>query len=356
MIAAKVTLDPILYVLNPVLYRLLARRIGEVRVTHRGEARVVRAVSDWEPGEPRVRVLQHGEQYTVNCLVCGDRRQQLSINHMYGQSDGSDGRLLNLAYCHASNCMARGGNRDALAARLGTDDQLEFARIRPWGRRTGTSGSEETPTAIRLDQLPQRHRARTYLSGRGLDPDKVGRFYGASYIEEGRSRIIVPVNARDTRWGWWTMTVPESATDHPAGTTGESVPATTATGHQPPYNLDLARQYMTGVIVTTPPHVWAVGPMGIYQPSALVPEHTFREAAAAFARHTLVVLVATEDRGRVGIRKMTDYFSRRMPGRFAVAELTAAALAAKLDRKSLRNEVRRQAQAQGVEVEFTRRE
>ena len=134
------------------------------------------------------------------------------------------------------------------------------------------------------------------------------------------------------------------------------MPAATRTGHQPPYNLDRALKYRTGVIVPTPLHVWAVGPMGIYQPSALVPESTFRQAAAAFARHTLVLLVATEDKGRVGIRKMTDYFSRPLPGRFAVAELTAAALAGKLDRQSLRNEVCRQALAQGVEVGLTRRD
>lgn len=353
MIAEQTTLDPILYVLNPTLYRLLAQRVGAVRVTKRGETRSVRTVLDDE-GDRRVGVVRYGEQYRVNCIACGDRRQQLSVNYMYGQPDGDGGRLLNLAYCHASNCMASSANRAALAARLGADDNFDFARIRPWAAE-GTGGADDPPAATRLDRLPARHPARAYLRSRGINPDKVGQVYGGSYTDAGTPRIIVPLEDGNARWGWWTTPVPEPGSGRPDKAANEFVPAATVSGRQPPYNLDRARLYQTGVIVPTPLHVWAVGPMALCQPNALVREDAFRGTASAFTGHTLVVLVPPEDKSRVGVKKMIGYFSRRMPGRVAVAEVPAAVLAGKLDRKTLRKEIRRQAQAQGVEAVYERR-
>lgn len=353
MIAEQTTLDPVLYVLNPTLYWFLAKRVGPVRVTHRGETRTFRTVLDDE-ADRRVRVARHGEQYRVDCFVCGDRRQQLSVNYMYGQPDGAGGRLLNLAYCHASNCMASSANRTALAARLVADDNFDFARLRPWAAG-GTGGADDPPTATRLDRLPARHPARTYLRSRGVNPDKVGRVYGGSYTDTGTPRIIVSLECGGTRWGWWTTPVPEPGAALADKAAGESVPAVTAADRQPPYNLDRARRYQTGVIVPSPLHVWAVGPMAVCQPNALVRDDAFRGTGAAFAGHTLVVVVTPEDKNRVGVKKMIDYFSRRMPGRVAVAEVPAAVLAGKIDRKSLRKEIRRQARAQGVEVVYERR-
>ena len=68
-----------------------------------------------------------------------------------------------------------------------------------------------------------------------------------------------------------------------------------------------------------------------------------------------IVVVTPEDKNRVGVKKMVGYFSRRMPGRVAVAEVPAAALAGKIDRKALRKEIRRQARAQGVEAVYEHR-
>lgn len=356
MIAAKTPVDHVLYVLNPVLYRRLVQHVGPVRVTHRGEARVARAVPYPEPDEPRVRVIRHGEQYLTNCFFCGDRRQRLAISYMYGQNDGAGGRMLNLAYCHAKNCLAWAANRAVLACQLGVDEEdTGFARLRPWAVTDETNMSGEPPTATRLDRLSARHPARTYLRSRGINPDKVGRVYGGSYVEAGTPRVVVALEGGGTHWGWWTTPVPESGAGRPDKAAGEFVPAATVFGGQPPYNLDLARNYQTGVIVPTPLHVWAVGPMAVCQPNALVRDDAFRGTGSAFAGHTLVVVVTPEQKDRAGVKKMVGYFSRRMPGRVAVAEVPAAVLAGKIDRKSLRKEIRRQARAQGVEVVYERR-
>src|SRR3954466_3005712 len=95
-------------VLNPMLYRRLLRRFGEVRVRNRGQARVAPVRRDLLTDEAQVLVKQWGEEFRVSCCFCRDRDFQLSVSYLYGQRDGKSGRpLTNLAFCHASRCLAR---------------------------------------------------------------------------------------------------------------------------------------------------------------------------------------------------------------------------------------------------------
>src|SRR4051812_8528857 len=117
--------------MNPALYRRLAAKFGEVRITHRGEPRVVLDLARYGPSASKPLVKQAGESYGVCCRFCRDRDFRLSVNHMYGQLDAA-GRPALLAYCHAIGCLARPDRRQALFDMLdGGLGVLARARIRP---------------------------------------------------------------------------------------------------------------------------------------------------------------------------------------------------------------------------------
>src|SRR5262245_29079958 len=96
--------DSGMQVMNRALYERLVRVFRRVRISRHGEARVLGKPGPFdEPGRPRV--VSAGEQYFVACPFCEDLGKHLCISPAYGLLDEDGEQLLNLAYCHANNCM-----------------------------------------------------------------------------------------------------------------------------------------------------------------------------------------------------------------------------------------------------------
>ncbi len=198
-------------VLNPRLYARLQRVFGEVKIRNPGEARVVRA-SHFREGT--TQVVQWGEQYLVGCPFCRNAAYRLSISYQYGLSDEKGRPNIYLAKCHARDCLADRENRVALAAKL-SDGRASPAedRVRPGKVISDDERRIDLPGSLtRVDQLANNHSARLFLSDRGLDPDRVGRFYGVSYCADSddfltRGRLIIPVRQRNQLKGWQSLAI-----------------------------------------------------------------------------------------------------------------------------------------------------
>lgn len=150
--------------LNPVLYRLLCNKFGEVKIANEGCHAYVQRMPD--PTNPRrtfTRASSWGEYYCVRCPFCNDHSARLWINHRYA-SEVEHGRrqLTNLAICYHKQCLREPGRLEQL-------EQLIFGmgshlKARPVNIRPAVSAF--TPVAvsppgeiISLRELPTKHAA-----------------------------------------------------------------------------------------------------------------------------------------------------------------------------------------------------
>ena len=96
--------------LNPPLYYALTRRFGKVRVSNVGVPMSYRTRPDPQrPGRARIIVDTWGESYLVNCPVCYDTKQHLSVNHRFDSRDPATGeRFGNFCVkCFRNDCRPR---------------------------------------------------------------------------------------------------------------------------------------------------------------------------------------------------------------------------------------------------------
>src|SRR5262249_6478809 len=102
-------------VLNPVLYKLLAAKLGTVKVETHGVPLLLRrkpfCLDDDTPWQP---VEQWGESYRVRCCVCDDRAYSLAVNHRFGTLDDDGRPLTYLIACHHQRCFRSHARRQWL--------------------------------------------------------------------------------------------------------------------------------------------------------------------------------------------------------------------------------------------------
>lgn len=109
--------------LNDYLYNALKRAFKKVGVTNEGaQARIEYipgTVSDWRIPEEE----EHGEQYSVNCPFCKDRKQHLYISYLSYAQPLKNGTLLRVgglrAQCFRNGCLKYTENRDYLEGLIG---------------------------------------------------------------------------------------------------------------------------------------------------------------------------------------------------------------------------------------------
>lgn len=186
--------------LNPYLYTMLSHMFGGPPViTNQGEPFSYDVVST-----PRgYRMKARGEQYSVSCPDCSDKKKRLYFNHMYGARISDPrfpGPLIDLCYCQHEQrpkpkwyALLGKSLSDPMVA---LTVQQQTACATPKGNEPVTMG-DVTP----LRELSDSHPAVQYLRSRGYETSYLSDVYGAcvsnSHPDEKidrmvRGRIIFP--------------------------------------------------------------------------------------------------------------------------------------------------------------------
>jgi hypothetical protein len=251
--------------LNPVLYRALKHKFGDVKIANEGCSAYYERLSD--PLNPRrtvVRASTWGEYYCVRCPFCNDHSQRLWINHRYG-TELNYGRLglTHLAVCYNNQCLKTEG-------RLSQLEQLIFGvgqHLKPKPLTVRAATTNFTPTAVTppgeialLNELPNGHPARTYIESRGFDPDwlamqfQIGVCMSASEpkFEIMRNRLYIPVTFRHELVGWQCRAV--GAARGPKYLNAPNMRKSALL-----YNFDNAATQGFVVVVEGVPSVWRLG-------------------------------------------------------------------------------------------------
>ena len=275
--------------INPGLYQRLCEVFGKKGVkVHRpgrkGAFRYENAASD---NYKSMRLTKAGddvgEEYSVSCIFCGDRKQRLYFNHFWGTLDKYSGkRILWLCHCYNEECQQDPDNRKELAKLV-----LGDRRVRLESKNIDVEERELRDVRLpgllqRLDDLAlsdRQHPAVRWCLVRGYDPRVLGDQYGVGYCfstyadgDLSFQRIVAPFYvAKDGETklaGWTARKIFEDAPGpkwlHSASPTGSIV-----------YGLNEAAKYKVLTVVEGPGDKWAVGPR-----AAAVLGKTLRDAKA----------------------------------------------------------------------------
>lgn len=251
--------------LNPILYRLLHQKFGEVKIANEGcHAYFQRMHNPFNSSRTVLRASAWGEYYCVRCPFCNDHSPRLWINHRYA-SEVENGRrqLTHLAVCYNNQCLREPGRLEQL-------EQIIFGmgghlKARPMTIRPATSAF--TPTAVEppgeilpIRELPKNHEARAYIKSRGFDPDwlsdnfQVGLCVTASEpkFEVMKNRLYIPVTFRNELVGWQCRAIGPSKA-------GKYLNAPNMRKSAFLYNFDKAEKQPFVVVVEGVTSVWRLG-------------------------------------------------------------------------------------------------
>lgn len=267
--------------LNPSLYDFLWNEFGgDVRVSKPGQQ--FRYTVSHENGETVIDPVPGGggEEYQVNCPLCGDKRRRLYINHRYGTTVlGAE--VWHLAHCFNESCAVNPWLRERMndaslgivalrapAAEAADPDDTEAVAAE-------AAANHDKVTAVPVDMLPPEHPAACYLDGRGFDRRWLYDRFRVGFHEAGGSRrlvnrrIVAPVFYGGTLVGWSARAIPGYTRLTP-GDPGKSWPyregkyvnSAGMPKSQFVYNIDLARQHDVIAVVEGVTDVWRVGEWG----------------------------------------------------------------------------------------------
>ena len=252
--------------LRPELYRRLKDKFRHIVIAHEGQEMLYR----YENGE--LKILQHGEEYHVNCPYCNDTRKRLYINHKWGVYDEViQARLLWLIHCFNESCFKYLPERKRAlynevfdpmtSSPHAVDEVLE-----------GSSEYEESKPAfmpgevVPIDQLPKDHAAAMYLLQRGFDLTQLSAYFGIGYCQQAlinvqlaADRIFIPVYKDGVLVGWQARVIGDQRNKFipkyysmPGWRKGMFV-----------YNHDMAKRFNHVVICEGPTDVWRYGPEAV---------------------------------------------------------------------------------------------
>jgi hypothetical protein len=203
--------------LNPALYGRLREEFGRVNVSQPGAAASTRYGYGPFASEKRLRLemLSSGEYYRINCPYCGDSRQRLWINHLWGVPDEHLGKKnLWLCHCYNENCFAVDGRSYALYERI-----YGFRNANMRGKQIVILQGEIEEQTLRevkppgqllpLTRLPPNDKVVKYMLDRNWDPMELQLTYGVSYCLSAESeyykadgRIVIPIHMHGKLVGW----------------------------------------------------------------------------------------------------------------------------------------------------------
>ena len=355
--------------LNPVLYRLLKRKFGSVKIASEGESYIA-GNEMWNPVTDRfdTEVIQTGEYYQVCCPFCSDTKFRLYINHMWCKESGGS-RLMHMAICfNDTNCLRAWAARQDLLEEITEleDDVLFEARIKP-GKEVDPEDVEISwpGPCTRVDRLPRKHLAVQYLIGRGFDPERIGKFYNVRYCHDSfrwmaKDRLIIPVYSKRKMVGWQGRFTGEMKWSNP------NAPPKYYTSPGMPrrlvlYNIANAARYRTGVIVEGPTDVWAFGPMAVCTLGSTMTARQQSLFKSAFKGRSAILLYDPEEYEKPGVKKLMNNFGGKnvFSDGFAAVKLPVGTDPGRYTgtdgRRFMREFVAEEARKQGVRVSWSKR-
>lgn len=206
--------------LNRPLYEVLKARFSNVRITNENVRRV-------ESGSGRDRkVIVRGENYNVDCPICGDTKGRLSISYLWLEKRSlSTQRRSDLAHCYNENCPVH--QEEFWRPLL---DDIEAAKMGILVEGTPTSTKTDVIRTqlearlpegfVTLDRLPSSHPALEFIFKQyngSFDPVMLAKNYGVGYTDvidltcpQAQNRIIYPIYSKGKLVAWQgRATLPE---------------------------------------------------------------------------------------------------------------------------------------------------
>ena len=196
--------------LNPMLYTQLEKLFGEVRIANEGEE-MVTGKGALPNGRTGLVKLESGEQYRVNCPMCGDTRFRLYISHRWGIDKGVI-RGSNFVICQNERCDQNLDRTDPHYRRnpkryLQQKLKPYFSKAEKGGvllrrpPKTAPIDAEPLPFpkpewSRQVNKLPVDHYARMFLANRHYDVDEVWEKYGVVFCDQ------YPVQRGTKRYDW----------------------------------------------------------------------------------------------------------------------------------------------------------
>ena len=251
--------------LNKPLYEVLHARFGRVRITNENAKRIERRRHDGT-----AEVISPGENYQLNCPLCGDTKGRLSISYLWLEKPPlAQYRRTELANCYNEDCPVREEAfwkpliADIEMAKIGllisdnTDCNTEIRTIRETPKIGLPKGFQL------LDTLPPEHPALSFIMSQysgNLLPDYLAKNYGVGFTSEpdplyprAMNRVIFPINIGGELVSWQGRTI-----------NGENPRWYLPVGFvKPVYNADKVRPLDIPVIAEGIPSAIACGHNGV---------------------------------------------------------------------------------------------
>jgi hypothetical protein len=262
--------------LNPGLYNFLWDWFrGKVLVSKAGQP--FRYVETAWRGEPAARPApgRGGEEYLVDCPLCGDRRNRCSVNHRFGGLVGPNLPVVGAVHCYNERCrglpdwfsdrLREYGLHPRVAVPAEAEEAFDPDRL----AREAAASHERLTGFEFVDELPPGHPAVRYVRERGFDPGYLVDHFRVCHRER-EGRLIAPVFARGLEAGWVARAIPGHTRLTP-GDPGRAWPWREGKYVNSPglpksrllYNLDLASGHPVIGVAEGVTDVWRLGPWGV---------------------------------------------------------------------------------------------
>lgn len=180
--------------LNPELFKALKRvnKGVDPKISNPGVRHSFRVTKEGE----KTRLHGAGEQYAINCPVCGENRFRLYVHYMFGQRhhvpnyNRPGDELLGLAYCQ--NCQKRVRLQGYLEGFYTPADPRTAETIAALSGtlKTASVGCPPMGSTKPLESLPESHPAVKYLAERGFNTRYLGETCKAVLIEGHHDPIM----------------------------------------------------------------------------------------------------------------------------------------------------------------------
>ena len=203
--------------LNPSLYRVLIKHFGDVKVFNEGVSQIKERI----PGTNKEQVVERGESYNVDCPICGDDKQRLSVGYLWlTRPPLRNDRITYLANCYNEDCDVRSPEfyeqflDDLKAADMGLLDDIEVSeRVTEIKSQKGAIPMPDG--CVPLHKLSPTHPAIQALRGHyaAFSSLKALHYlsteYGACFTSEydwrfppAQDRVIFPITKNGAQVAW----------------------------------------------------------------------------------------------------------------------------------------------------------